>query len=174
MMKLSLQLPDLCFLLALAAHYNWEVHQLNIKTAFLNGVLDEEIYMDQPEGFSVLEGEGKVCRLQKALYGLKQAGHQWYQHLQQTLVDARFQELIVVDVSIFFMHHDGGDITIILVYVDNMAIFCSTLALIKLFKQLITSKYKYTNLRELKQLLGLNITCDCKNKTISIDQHHYI
>jgi len=122
---------------------------------FLNGVLDEEIYMDQPEGFTVLGGEGKVCRLWKALYGLKQARRQWYQHLQQTLVDARFQELIVVNISIFFMHHDGGDITIILVYVDDMAIFCSTLALIKSFKQLIALKYKYTDLGELKQFLGL-------------------
>ena len=60
-------------LLAIAALHNLEIHQMDVKTAFLNGELEEEIYMEQPEGFVVPEQERKVCKLVKSLYGLKQA-----------------------------------------------------------------------------------------------------
>ena len=58
-------------LIAIATIHNLEIHQMDVKTAFLNGDLDEEIYMEQPEGFAVLDQEKKVCRLVKSLYGLK-------------------------------------------------------------------------------------------------------
>ena len=58
-------------LIAIAALHNLEIHQMNVKATFLNGELDEEIYMEQPEGFIVLGKEKKVCRLVKSLYGLK-------------------------------------------------------------------------------------------------------
>ena len=58
-------------LIAIAAIHNLEIHQMDVKTSFLNGDLDEEIYMEQPEGFIVLGQEGKFCRLVKSLYGLK-------------------------------------------------------------------------------------------------------
>jgi Reverse transcriptase (RNA-dependent DNA polymerase) len=63
-------------LLALATLEDWEIHQIDIKTAFLNGDLDKEIYMQQPEGFIAARQSGKVCRLRKALYRLKQASQQ--------------------------------------------------------------------------------------------------
>jgi hypothetical protein len=62
-----------------AASYGLIIHQMDVKTAFLNGELDEEIYMDQPEGFIVDGQENKVCRLIKSLYGLKQAPKQWHE-----------------------------------------------------------------------------------------------
>ena len=60
------------------------VHQMNVKTAFLNGDLDEEIYLDQPEGFVVQGQESKVCKLRKSLYGLKQAPKQWHEKFDNT------------------------------------------------------------------------------------------
>jgi transposase InsO family protein len=168
------RLDSLRLLLALAAHEDWEIHQIDIKTAFLNGDLDEEIYMDQPEGFTEEGKEHLVCRLKKAIYGLKQASRQWYQHLRQTLLNNHFQELLTADVSIFFMRNDGGDSTVILIYVDDMAIFGSTPQLVENFKRLIGSHYKFTDLGEIRQFLGLNITRNRNNKTLSIDQQHYI
>ncbi|HEV7735995.1 MAG TPA: reverse transcriptase domain-containing protein, partial [Chlamydiales bacterium] len=169
------RLDSLQFLLALAATMDWEVHQIDIKTAFFsNGTLEEEIYMDQPEGFAIPGQESKVGLLVKTIYGLKQAGRRWYEHLRQTLIEAGFQELLASDVSIFFLHEENGDITIILVYVDDMAIFATTLELVSRFKDLIKMKYKYTDLGEIKQFLGLSIIRDRKNKTVSIDQSHYI
>jgi hypothetical protein len=70
------RLPTICVLLALATAYKLLVHQMDVKTTFLNGELEEEIYMQQPEGFVVKGKESKVCRLIKSLYGLKQAPRQ--------------------------------------------------------------------------------------------------
>jgi hypothetical protein len=65
-------------IMALVAHYDLELHQMDMKTAFLNGDLDETVYMAQPKGF-VVEGKEKLeCRLKKSIYGLKQASRQWY------------------------------------------------------------------------------------------------
>jgi Reverse transcriptase (RNA-dependent DNA polymerase) len=64
---------------------DWEIHQIDVKMAFLNGDLDKEIYMQQPEGFITAGQSGKVCRLRKALYGLKQASRQWYRKLHSAL-----------------------------------------------------------------------------------------
>jgi hypothetical protein len=168
------RLDSLRFLLSLAATLDWEVHHIDIKTAFLNGILEEEIYMEQPEGFAAPGMENKVGRLIKAIYGLKQASRQWYQHLRKTLLDAGFLELIASDVSIFILRDEDGGMIIILVYVDDMALFATALRLITQFKKLIGSHYKYTDLGEIKQFLGLNIIRDRKNKTITIDQRHYI
>jgi Reverse transcriptase (RNA-dependent DNA polymerase) len=78
-------LDSIWILLALAMLEDWEIHQINVKTAFLNGNLDEEIYMQQPEGFIAAGQSGKVCRLRKALYGLKQASRQWHRKLHSAL-----------------------------------------------------------------------------------------
>jgi len=64
--------------MALVAYFNLELHQMDVKTAFLNGDLEEEAYMTQPEGFSSSDGAYLVCKLKKSIYGLKQASHQWY------------------------------------------------------------------------------------------------
>jgi len=81
------------FLLALAAAPGLELHQVDIKTAFLNGDVEEELYMEQPEGYVVPGEERKVCRIRRALYGLKQAPRQWYQRLEEWLVDNGFNKL---------------------------------------------------------------------------------
>ena len=72
--------------LAIVALRNLEVHQMDVKTTFLNGDLDEEIYMEQPEGFIVLGQEKKVCRLVKSLYSLKQAPKQWHQKFDSVML----------------------------------------------------------------------------------------
>ena len=77
-------------LLFLAASYGLIVHQMDVKKAFLNGELDEEIYMDQPDGFVVKGQESKVCRLLKSLYGPKQTPNQWHEKFDRTLTSAGF------------------------------------------------------------------------------------
>jgi len=64
-------------LVALAAHHGWQVHHMDVKSAFLNGDLLEEVYVQQPPGYAVTGQEGKVLRLRKALYGLRQASRAW-------------------------------------------------------------------------------------------------
>ena len=70
---------------SLAAHYGWNIHQLDIKIVFLNGDLHEEVYISQPCGFVQKGQENRVCRLHKALYGLKQAPQAWYEKIHAYL-----------------------------------------------------------------------------------------
>jgi hypothetical protein len=84
------RLPTICVLLALAAAYKLLVHQMDVKTTFLNGELEEEIYMQQPEGFVVKGQERKVCCLINSLYGLKQAPKQRHEKFNNTLTTAEF------------------------------------------------------------------------------------
>ena len=83
---------SLRIIMALVAHYDLELHQMDVKIAFLNGNLEEEIYMDQPEGFSVKGKEHMVCKLKKSIYGLKQASRQWYLKFNDTITSFGFQE----------------------------------------------------------------------------------
>ena len=72
-------------IMALVAHYNLELHQMDVKTTFLNGDLEESVYMAQPKGF-VMEGKERLgCRLKKSIYGLKQTSRQWYLKFDQTI-----------------------------------------------------------------------------------------
>ena len=101
------RLDSLRLLLVIVAHFDLDVHHIYVKSAYLNGYLDEEIYMEQPEGFVVKGQESKVCCLKKALYGLKQAGRQWHTHLHSTLASLGFQKNISGDVSIFIKRTNG-------------------------------------------------------------------
>ena len=77
-------------ILALVAHFDFELQQMDVKTAFLNGDLDEEVYMKQPEGFPSSDGEQLVCKLKKSIYGLKQASRQWYLKFHNVIFFIRF------------------------------------------------------------------------------------
>ncbi|MCO5567767.1 hypothetical protein L7F22_021462 [Adiantum nelumboides] len=85
------RLTTICTMIALAAQKGWPVMQMDVKSAFLNGYLKEEVYVEQPPGFEVAGLENKVCRLQKALYGLKQAPHAWNQLIDRYLLSIGFQ-----------------------------------------------------------------------------------
>ena len=104
-------------LMALTALHDWELEALDVKTAFLYGNLDEEIYMKQPEGFILKGWEKQVCRLKKSLYGLKQAALQWNKELHKSLLEMGFHRTYA-DPGTYVKFIDK-EIIIILVYVDN-------------------------------------------------------
>ena len=83
---------SLRIIMAIIAHYDLELHQIDVKTAFLNGNLDEEVYMDQPEELSVEGKEHMVCKLKKSIYGLKQASRQWYFKFNDTITFFGFKK----------------------------------------------------------------------------------
>jgi len=110
-------------MLALAALENWYITGLDIRSTYLYGKLDEEIYMEQPEGFAVSGQEHKVLHLWCALYGLKQAGLAWWCTLDESLKELRFERL-KFEAGIFFYKKKGTNIIIGIIYVDN-TLFCS-------------------------------------------------
>ena len=103
--------------LSLAAEMGWHVHQMDVKTNFLNGVIEEEVYIEQPEGFDVENRETHVCKLHRALYGLKQAPRAWYSRIDNYLREMGFQ-WSEADHNLYFL---TGEVPLILVlYVDDL------------------------------------------------------
>ena len=102
---------------------------MDVKTAFLHGELEEEIYMDQPDGF-VIEGQkGLVCKLFKSLYDLKQAPKQWHEKFERTLITAGF--IVNEADKCVYYRHGGGEGVILCLYVDDKLIFRTSLNVIK-------------------------------------------
>lgn len=86
--------------MALVAYYDLELHQMDVKTAFLNGNLEEEVYMNQPEGFFIKGKEHMVCKLEKSIYVLKQASRQWYLKFNETIVPLDLKKTLLISVYI--------------------------------------------------------------------------
>lgn len=107
--------------LGLAARLNLEIEQMDVKTAFLHGDLEEELYMEQPEGYRVKGKEHCVWRLKKSLYGLKQAPHQWYKKFESFMAKHTFART-TSDHCVFVKHFSKDDFILLLLYVDDMLI----------------------------------------------------
>jgi hypothetical protein len=105
-------------IIALVASMRWKLHQMDVKTAFLSGEIDEEVYIKHPEGFVIHDEETHVCRLKKALYGLKQAPHAWYEKMDGFLMSLGFSKN-VVDPKLYF-HIVGNKCLVLVLYVDDL------------------------------------------------------
>jgi hypothetical protein len=105
---------------SIATEMGWKIHQMDVKTAFLNGVLDQEVYVEQPLGFVVHERETHVCRLKRALYGLKQAPRAWYSRIDTYLLQIGFTRS-ESDVNLYYIVI-GGEPLILVLYVDDLFI----------------------------------------------------
>ncbi|GJW77568.1 zinc finger, CCHC-type containing protein, partial [Tanacetum coccineum] len=109
-------------LIAIALIHNLIIHQMDVKTAFLNGELDKEVYMNQPQGFIMLGNENKVCKLIKSLNGLKQAPKQWHQKFDEVVLSNGYL-LNQADKCVYSKFDESGKGVIIFLYVDDMLIF---------------------------------------------------
>ena len=106
-------------LLCLAANLDWSLHQLDVKNAFLNGDLEEEVYMDIPAGLETTSNFNKVCRLRKSLYGLKQSPRAWFERFTKVVKGYGFVQC-QSDHTLFVKHFPEGKLAIIIVYVDEI------------------------------------------------------
>jgi hypothetical protein len=105
-------------IIALAAKMKWKLHQMDVKTAFLNGVIEEEVYIEQPHGFEVEDRKSHVCRLKKALYGLKQAPRAWYGRIDSFLTSLGFTKS-KADSNLYFKIMDNEPV-ILLLYMNDL------------------------------------------------------
>nr|GFC98014.1 zinc finger, CCHC-type [Tanacetum cinerariifolium] len=158
-------------LLALAAIHDVVIHQMDVKTAFLNGDLDEEIYMKQPEDFVMSGHENKVCKLKKSLYGLKQASKQWHQKFDDVVLSNGFS-LNQAEKCVYSRFDDSGNGVIICLYVDDMLIFGTDQDQVDKTKEFLSSKIDMKDLGEAEVILGIRIKRG--NNGISVSQSHYI
>jgi len=144
-------------ILVMAALEDWVAYGPDVHNAYLYGELDEEIYMEQPEGFRVPGKEDFVLRLRRALYGLKQAGLAWWRALKQSMEELGFTSL-TSDAGVFIYRSKDGSFVIAIVYVDD-AIFCGpSIPLVQKMKEAFMKRWETWDLGEITEFLHMRIT----------------
>lgn len=142
-------------LINLAASNGWEIHHLDVKTAFLHGELKETLYVSQPEGFVVEGSENKVYKLKKALYGLKQAPRAWNHKLNKCLLELDFQRCLK-EPSVY-RKCVSGKLLVVAVYVDDLFVTGTSLEMIGGFKREMAMRFEMSDLGKLTYYLGIEV-----------------
>uniref|UniRef100_A0ACD5WYF1 Uncharacterized protein n=1 Tax=Avena sativa TaxID=4498 RepID=A0ACD5WYF1_AVESA len=156
-------------LLALAAHSRWEVHHMDVKSAFLNGDLIEEVYVQQPPGFVDSGNEDKVLKLKKALYGLRQAPRAWNAKLDASLASLGFERCPLEHA--LYRRGDSDRFLLIGVYVDDLVITGTHCEDIKAFKAQMHELFRMSDLGLLSYYLGIEVHQE--DGKISLCQRNY-
>ena len=149
------RLESIRLLIAYASHHNFKLQQMDVKSAFLNGPINELVYVKQPPGFEDPYFPDHVYQLDKALYGLKQAPRAWYDHLTELLQDRGF-EVGLIDPTLF-TKKVKGELFVCQLYVDDIIFGSPNKAFNEEFAALMTSKFKMSSMGELKFFLGFDI-----------------
>jgi hypothetical protein len=144
---------------------------MDVDTAFLNGELEEDVYMYQAKGLEEKGKEHLVCKLNKALYGLKQAPRAWYKKLTNHLIKYGFTKVLVD--SCVWIKNIKGEICIIAIYVDDLLLVSKDTDTMKKMKKMLMSEFKCKDLGEVHYLLGLKITRNRSERQLFISQETY-
>jgi hypothetical protein len=139
---------------ALSVQMGWRIHQMDVKIVFLNGIIEEEVYIEQSEGFEIFSSESHECRLKRALYGLKQAPHAWYTRIDSYFTGLGFTKS-EADANLYQIVVEGK-ILIIFFYVDDL-IFTGDEQLIHSCKEDLAKEFKMKDMGLLHYFLGLEI-----------------
>jgi len=169
--SLVVRYKSVCLLLATAALEQWHIEGLDVKSAFLYRHLDEEIYMEQPEGFKIHGQEQKVLRLCRAIYGLKQAALAWWKELLASMRKMGFEHF-QSDAGIFIHKASNGDIVVAMIYIDDSGFMDNNVTLVKEKKKAFMGIWECHDLGELNEFLG--ITIRCSGRKIILDQKAYL
>ena len=156
-------------------HHNYEIHQVNIKSAYLNGEFkdSEMIYMRIPPGITVTKTKGLSLCLLKPIYGLHQSGRLWYQKLWEILHDVLGMKRCEVDQALFYQI-EGESVMIIVTHVDDLTLVGSTMKGIQKIKAGLHLHLIISDLGEINWIIGWAITQDHEARTLSISQTFYI
>jgi len=149
------RLEAIRLLIAFAAHMEFTLHKMDVKSAFLNGYLKEEVFVKQPPGFESKECPEHVYKLDKALYGLKQAPRAWYERLSKFLLEHGYKRGKID--STLFLRENGKDLLVVQIYVDDIIFGVTTDKLSKDFAKLMGSEFEMSMMGELNFFLGLQI-----------------
>ncbi|KAG7570069.1 Glycosyltransferase 61 [Arabidopsis thaliana x Arabidopsis arenosa] len=163
------RLETIRLLIDVAASHGWEIHHLDVKTAFLHGELKETVFVSQPEGFEKKGYEEKVYKLNKALYGLRQAPRAWNNKLNHILCELKFKKCSK-EPSVY-RKEVKEHLLIIAVYVDDLFVTGTSLEIIKEFKKEMSSNFEMSDLGKLTYYLGIEVTQS--NEGIVLNQNRY-
>lgn len=159
-------------IMAFEANFDLKLHQMDINTAFLNGDLNEEVYMQQSKGFMTIGNEHLVSKLRKPIYGLKQASRQWYLNFDEVVASLCFK-LNKVDQCIYLKVGERKSISLVL-YVDDILLTNSGLGLLHETKLMLTKFFDMKDLGEAYFMLGIKIHIDRSRGVLGLSQRAYI
>jgi hypothetical protein len=165
------RLETVRLVVSVAYQFSWPIVQLDVKSAFLNGSLEEEVYVEQPQGFRVKGEEHKVLKLNKALYGLKQAPRAWNKRIDDFLKQLGYAKC-TVEHGVYVKGQNQNALSIVCLYVDDLLITGSNKTEIERIKSQMNEEFDMTDLGKLNYFLGLEFTETSKG--LVIHQKKYI
>ena len=163
--------PVVCFtsirlILAIVASLDLELHQMDVNTTFLNGELEEEIYMEQPIGFIKEGHEHKVCRLLKSIYGLKQSLRQWYIRFHNVIISNDFT--MIDEDHCVYNKRSKGKFVILSLYVNDILIAGNDKEYVNDIKAWLSSNFEMKDMGEVSYICGVKISRDRPRKILSL------
>uniref|UniRef100_A0A2N9ICE2 Integrase catalytic domain-containing protein n=1 Tax=Fagus sylvatica TaxID=28930 RepID=A0A2N9ICE2_FAGSY len=150
------RLETIRLLIALAAQNKWSIFQMDVKSAFLNGYLEEEVFVEQPIGYVVKGQEGKVLKLKKALYGLKQAPRAWNSRIDKYFQEKGFSKC-PHEHALYCKVHENGDILIVCLYVDDLIFTGNNPSMFEDFKNAMAREFEMTDIGLMAYYLGIEV-----------------
>ncbi|GKB38525.1 retrotransposon protein, putative, ty1-copia subclass [Tanacetum coccineum] len=159
-------------LISIAAYYDYEIWQMDVKTAFLNGYLDEDIYMVQPKGFVDPNHPRKVCKLQRSIYGLKQASRSWNKRFDEEIKRFGFSQNL--DEPCVYQKASGSNVTFLILYVDDIIIMGNHIPSLQSVKDYLGKCFSMKDLGEAAFILGIKIYRDRSKRLIGLGQNAYM
>ncbi|KAK9025003.1 hypothetical protein V6N11_064904 [Hibiscus sabdariffa] len=170
--SLVAMIKSIRILLAVAAFHDYEIWQMDVKTAFLNGKLEEDVYMTQPEGFVTPEDARKVCKLQRSIYGLKQASRSWNLRFNEAIQEFGF--IRNEDEPCVYKKFGGSIVSFLVLYVDDILIIGNDLPTLQSIKTWLSSCFSMKDLGEAAYILGVKIYRDRSRRLLGLSQSTYI
>lgn len=161
------------FMLSVVVNLDFELEQMDVKTAFLHGTLEEKILMTQPEGFIKPGDENKVCVLRKSLYGLKQSPRRWNQRFDSFMKHQLFEKSSR-DPCVYFRDTQTDKAVYLLLYVDDMLIASGNKKTIQELKDRLNGEFEMKDLGKASRILGMDIIRDRQKGTLILSQGKYI
>ncbi|GJV10697.1 retrotransposon protein, putative, ty1-copia subclass [Tanacetum coccineum] len=159
-------------LIAIVAYYDYEIWQMDVQTAFLNGYLNEEVYMEQPEGFVNQKYPNRVCKLKCSIYGLKQASRQWNKRFDDEIKKFGFSQN--ADEPCVYLKASGSNVTFLILYVDDILIMGNSIPVLLDVKSHLGRCFAMKDLGEAAYILGIKIYRDRSRWLIGLCQSAYI
>ena len=163
---------SLRILLVVAASLDSEIWQMDVKTTFLNDNLEEDIYMQQPEGFIAKGQEHMVCKLQRSIYGKKQAYRTWNIRFDQAITLYGFEKS--PDQPCVYKRIQRSKIVFLVLYVDDILLIGNNVAVLSSVKGWLQKQFDMKDLGEANYILGIKLLRDRKNKVLELSQALYI
>ena len=160
------KLKSVRVLLAIAAFFDYEIWQMDVKTAFLNGDIEEELYMVQPKGFVDPQKADKVCKLQRAIYGLKQASRSWNRRFDKVIKDFGFIQ--THGEACIYKKVSGSSVAFLILYVDDILLIGNDIELLSSVKGYLNKCFSMKDLGEAAYILGIKIYRDRSRRPIGL------